>query len=137
MALMKIYTNNPTEGGTDGTAVSENGALTAPITANVIASETEAVSEVVTCAMRCDEGYQTNGAFQLKTVNTSDKTDYTGENVKISLDNSNFYNSLMVTAPVGEKNVLFYVKLTAAIGENPVNDTSVQIYHNATIGATT
>ncbi len=137
MALLKIYTNNPTAGGTDGTAVSENGALTSPITANVVSSETKEVSEVVTCAMRCDAGYQTNNSFQLKTVHTSDKTDYTGENVKLSLDNTNFSNAITVTEPVGEKNVLFYVKMTAGIGENPVNDTSVQIYHNAMIGATT
>ncbi len=74
--------------------------------------------------MRCDEGYQTSDAFQLKTVNTSDKKDYTGEHVKISLDNSNFSNAVTVTDTVGAKNVLFYVKLTAGIGENPVNDTS-------------
>lgn len=59
-----IYMNSPTAGGTDGTAVSEDHAFTAPISA--VLNATNAESKIIKLAVRCESGYETVGNVTLK-----------------------------------------------------------------------
>ena len=59
MAYINVYNNNPTTGGTDGNAVSQNGAQTNPVSVTLDASISQ--SDTVKLALRCDSGYQTVG----------------------------------------------------------------------------
>lgn len=54
-----IYMNNPTAGAQDGTAISENGAMTAPLSVTLDAASNE--SKIMKLAIRCEEGYETIG----------------------------------------------------------------------------
>ena len=54
-----IYTNNPSAGLQDGTVVSENGLMTAPISVTLDATKNE--SKVIKCAIRCEKGYESSG----------------------------------------------------------------------------
>lgn len=50
-----IYTDSPTSGLQDGTVVSENGLMTAPISVTLDATRNE--SKVIKCAIRCEQCY--------------------------------------------------------------------------------
>ena len=56
-----IYTNNPTAAGTDGTLVSEENAMTTPISAILAVTAATGASKAVKCAVRCDAGYAVRG----------------------------------------------------------------------------
>ena len=56
---ISLYMNNPTKGGTDGTAVSENMSQTSPV--SVVLNATENEVKAVKAALRCAEGYKTSG----------------------------------------------------------------------------
>ena len=55
-----FYTASPTQGGTDGTALSENEVQTAPL--SVTLDATKAESSIVKCAIRAATGYKTSGS---------------------------------------------------------------------------
>lgn len=59
-----LYMNSPTAGAADGTAVSEDHAFTAPISAVLNASNNE--SKLIKLAIRCEKGYETVGNVTLK-----------------------------------------------------------------------
>lgn len=56
---LKLYAGNPTSGGTDGTEISQDHALTSMVNATLDKSSSE--SKAVKCALRCTSGYQTVG----------------------------------------------------------------------------
>lgn len=56
---LKLYTNNPTSGGTNGTEISQDHVLTSMVSATLDKSSSE--SKAVKCALRCTSGYQTVG----------------------------------------------------------------------------
>lgn len=136
MALLKIYGDSPTADGTDGTAISESGTLTNPITATLTVTEEDAATAVVKCALRCDSGYQTSGSFDLTLVDAETKSEYTGEDLTISkaadLDGT-WSSSLTFDDSIGATNTLFYVKFHADAGTLPTTNTSVQLMHNAVV----
>lgn len=146
-ANLKIYTGTVTAGGTDGTAVSE-GTGSAPITASLVVSDTAGAETAIKCAIRCGSGYTTTGDTILKTVvdQSGSWVDYSGANVKLAADNNyadgaaaisgaTWENSLTISN-LGATNIIFWVKMSAAAGATPDNDSSVAIYHNATVVAT-
>ena len=72
--------------------------------------------------------------------------DYSGADVKLAADNNyadgaaaisgaTWENSLTISN-LGATNIIFWVKMSAAAGATPDNDSSVAIYHNATVVAT-
>ena len=69
-----IYTNNPSAGLQDGTVVSENGLMTAPISVTLDATRNE--SKVIKCAIRCEEGYESSGTSFIQPYHY-DGTNYT------------------------------------------------------------
>lgn len=125
-SYINYYTNSPTPGGTDGTAVSQDGAQTQPITMTLDASGVATMTQAV--ALRCQSGFETSGA-----VNIS----FTGTNAgKWSISENSagpFSPSLTLSTKVGATNVVFYTRAFAAPTEPPQNDTSVSIVTTAKI----
>ena len=141
--LMKIYINNPTADGTDGTAASEGGVQTNPIAADLAVTDTDAAEVAVKCALRCDSGYKTTGNTTLKFVNSLGN-DYTSDNYKLAKDDSyangaaaiagaTWSDTLAYTESLGATNTIFWVKLKAAAGTAPTNDTSISLKHEETV----
>ena len=135
---LKLYINNPTAGGTDGTEVSEGGLFTNPITATLVTDDTTGASSIITCAARCVSGYQTEGNVELKFQELSggSYTDYSGTDYEISADQTTWGNSLTLSSTIGTTNTLFYVRLSRAAASAPVNKKDVFLYHTEVVKAT-
>ena len=136
MSILKVYFNNPTAGGTDGTEASEDGAQTSPIKAVILAETSTAVSVAKKCALRCDSGYQTSGPVQLS-FQDSQGQPYTSANYKLAADNGfteeNVYDyatwldSLTINDTIGATNYIFWILMSAAAGETPKSDVSISL----------
>ena len=110
---INIYTNNPTAGATDGTAVSQNGDFTAPITFTLDASENE--SKTVKLAIRTETGYTATD------VTIEDQND-TNDRLKLCLtENGTFTDSISIGS-VNTTNTIFYARASSADTENPQTD---------------
>lgn len=119
-SYINIYTDSPTAGGTDGTAISTDGASTNPLTVELDATTNE--SKIVTCAVRCESGYKTK---------TDTTISFSGETKSkwgiCTTADGTFADTLTITDTIEQKNILFYVKASSSIDEDPANDTSVTI----------
>ena len=110
---INIYTNNPTAGATDGTAVSQNGDFTAPITFTLDASENE--SKTVKLAIRTETGYTATD------VTIEDQND-TNDRLKLCLtENGTFTDSISIGS-VSTTNTIFYARASSADTESPTTD---------------
>lgn len=113
---INVYKNNPTAGGTDGTAVSTGGDFTAPISFNLDASENE--EKVLPLAIRTETGYVATE------VTIEDQND-TNDRLKLCLtENGTFTDSISIGS-VSAVNTLFYAKASSASTENPQTDRTV------------
>lgn len=119
-AILKIYKNNPTESGTDGTAVSQDGAQTSPVTVTLDATQSE--TETVKLALRCDAGYTTTGNTVISFTGTT-----AAKWSVCATEDGTYASSLTISDAIGATNKIFYVKATSASTEMPTNDTSVSI----------
>ena len=121
-----LYMNNPTAGGTDGTAVSLDGSETAPLSVILDAAANEA--KTVKCAVRCGSGYKTSGdttiSFEGESATKWSAADTEG---------GTFSASLTISDSVGATNRVFYIKAASSSDETPHKDTSVKIVLHATI----
>lgn len=114
---INVYKNNPTEGGTDGTAVSTDGLFTAPISFVLDASQNE--SQTQKLAIRTEEGYITSG-----TTTISDNND-NNDRLKLSwTENGTFADSISTANSISSVNTIFYAKATSADTEIPQTDRS-------------
>lgn len=117
-SYINIYKNNPTAGGTDGTAVSTDGTFTAPIEFALDASKNEVAVQPL--AIRTESGYIATD------VTISDNND-TDDRIKLCLtENGTFADSLSIGS-VSAVNSIFYVKASSADTENPQTDKSVSL----------
>lgn len=127
-AYINVYKNNPTAGGTDGTAVSTDGAYTAPITVTLDASQNE--SEKVKLAIRTESGYTTSGNTTI-----SDSGD-TNDRWKLCLtENGTYTDSITISSAITNANVVFYAQASSASTETPQTDRSVSLRVAATIAS--
>ncbi len=112
---INIYTNNPTAGATDGTAVSQNGTFTAPINFTLDASENE--SQIAKLGIRTETG------FTASDVIIQDNND-TNDRLKLCLtQNGTFADSISVGS-VSAVNTIFYARASSVDTENPQTDRS-------------
>ena len=124
---LHIYTNNPTEGGKDGTEVS-SGTELAPISVLLDAGKGE--QKAVKCAVRCESGFHIDGELTIKFVGDhADKWkvamdhNYTTDTVLTAAD----WKDEIALSGVGTVNVIFWVKATSSSDEQPQSDVSVDL----------
>ena len=118
--------NNPTAGGTDGTAVSLDGSETAPLSVILDAAANEA--KTVKCAVRCGSGYKTSGDTTISFEGES-ATKWSAADT----EDGTFSSSLTISDSVGVTNRIFYIRAASSSDETPHKDTSVKIVLHATI----
>lgn len=125
---INLYMNNPTAGGTDGTAISTDGTYTSPLTVSLNAANNE--SKTVKLAIRTETGYATTGNTTI-----SDNGD-TNDRWKLCLtENGTFTNSITISNTVTSVNTVFYAKASSVSTETPSTDRSVSLRVAATIVA--
>ena len=127
-AYINVYKNNPTAGGTDGTAVSTDDAFTSPISFTLDATQNE--SAVQKLAIRTESGYVTTG--------TTTITDYNDTDDRLKFcwtQDGTFEDSISTTNPITDTNTIFYVKASSADTENPYTDTSIKVRVTCTIAS--
>lgn len=125
-AYINIYKNNPTAGGTDGTAVSTDGAYTSPITVTLDAANNE--SQTVKLAIRTEAGYTTTGSTTI-----SDNGD-TNDRWKLCLtENGTYTDSITISSAITNANTIFFAKASSVDTETPTTDRSVSLHMVATL----
>ena len=123
---INLYTNNPTAGGTDGTAISTDGTFTSPLTVSLNATNNE--SKKIKCAIRTEAGYVTNGNTIIH------DSDDTLDRWKLCLtENGEYTNMITITEPIGNENVIFYAQASSVETELPRVDRNVKLQVTATI----
>lgn len=143
MAKIKIYKNNPTAGGTDGTLVSSGTGLN-PIESGAIKvpASGHAEGNWIKLAVRCDAGYETvEDASRHARISIVDSANVTMW--QLAPDNSGqagtpeaWGDPLDFSTKIGATNTIFWARARVASTEEPANDKSVYIQVTATIGAT-
>lgn len=127
MALMHLYKDNPTAGGTDGTEIS-SGTESAPVTITLDASRGE--SKAAKCAVRCDANYSIEGGVAISFTGTNaDKWQVAADNgyTNATALTSASWQSSVTLNNVAATNVIFWVKASSAASELPQNDRSVDL----------
>ena len=125
---LNIYKNNPTENGTDGTALSSDGKFTSPLSVELNASQSE--NKIVKLAIRTETGFKTSGETKIFDAND------TNDRWKFSLtEDGNFEDSIIIADEITDKNKIFYAKVSSANDELPGTDREVSLKVTAIIGA--
>ena len=124
---INVYKNNPTENGTDGTALSLDGAFTSPLSVELNAAQSE--TKIVKLAIRTESGFKTSGETTI-----SDKDD-TDDRWKFSLtEDGTFTDSIIISDTITDKNKIFYAKVFSENTEMPGTDRDVSIKVTTIIG---
>lgn len=118
---INIYGDNPTAGQADGTYVPK-------ISVTLDSAKNESV--IVPCAVRCEAGYKTAS----DTVISFDGATK-GKWQVCATEDGTFADALTITDPIGQKNILFYVKASSSDDESPINDGSVNLQITTKIAA--
>lgn len=123
---INLYMNNPTAGGTDGTAISTDGTYTAPLVVTLNASTNE--SKKIKLAIRTTGGYQT---YSDTTISDSGDTN---DRWKLCLTEDGTYtDSITFTDTITATNTIFWAQASASNSEQPVTDRSVSLEVQAVI----
>lgn len=126
---IKLYTNNPTRGRTDGTLVSESSQLY-PV--GVIVNTNEANYTIVKAALRCDTGFRSTGdteiAFEGRTGAMWQAADDDGYISSENAEQATFTNPLIIDKTIGDTNHLIWLKVSSDGEEEAQVDTSVSIH---------
>jgi len=136
---ISLYGNSPTAGGTDGTALSEGGAQTAPL--SVMLDATKAESTIIKCAIRCAAGYTTTGTTTITPIGTN-AAEWTiaadaGDSTATPADAAgySYHSSLSIDSDIAATNKIFWLKAASGTGEAPQRDVSVGLAVSATVNA--
>lgn len=125
---INLYMNNPTSGGTDGTAISTDGTYTAPLSITLDASVSE--TKIVELGIRTESGYETTGSTTI-----ADSGD-TSDRWKLSFNSdTGWADSITFTDTITTTNTIFYAKASSATSEQPQTDRSVSLQVTTTIVA--
>ena len=140
---IKIYKNNPTAGGTDGTLVSSGTGLN-PIESGAIKVPESGYAEGnwIKLAVRCDAGYETvEDSSRHARISIEDSAGVTlwqlaPDNAGSAGTPEDWGDPLDFLTKIGDTNTIFWARARVASTEEPANDESVDIQVAATIGAT-
>ena len=126
---INVYMNNPTAGGTDGTAISTGGDQTSPLVITLDASTNE--TKKAKLGIRCEAGYATTGNTTIQDNND------TADRWKFGLtENGTFTDTLVIASTIDTVNTIFYAQASSDSLETPTRDTSVSMRVNSVIQAT-
>ena len=123
---INFYKDNPTAGETDGTAISLDDAGNAPLSVVLDASKEE--TKILKCAIRCREGYRTEGETTLSFTGAT-----AGKWSLAAAEDGTFAASLTIAESIGAGNTVFWVKATSSTDEKPGIDASVKLVGKAPI----
>lgn len=126
-AYINVYKNNPTEGATDGTAVSTDGDNTSPIEFTLDASQNE--SATVKLAIRTESGYITTGNTTITDLND------TNDRLKLSLTENGGFSDTITLGTISAVNTIFWAQASSSSAENPQTDRSASFQINAVIAS--
>ena len=128
MGRLRLITNNPTQGGKDGT-VTPVPATTIPI--NVIVNTGTANHSLAKVALRCDDGYMTTGEWEVSFVGTTaarwsvaDGALYPTEELA---ETATYTPSLTLSDVIRNANRVLWLKASTDGAEGSVVDTSVSL----------
>lgn len=128
MGHLRLITNNPTQGGKDGT-VTQIPTTTIPI--NAIVNTGTANHSLVKVALRCDEGYMTTGDWEVSFVGTTanrwaiaDGALYPTEELA---ETATYADSLTLSDVIRNTNRVLWLKASTDGVEGNVVDTSVSL----------
>ena len=134
-AYVNLYMNNPTKGNTDGTPISLDSTGAAPLSVTLDATANE--HKILKCAIRCQEGYKTEGDVVISFEGTTaDKWSVAKDNNyadATAAESANFAPTLTISEVVGSTNYIFWVKASSSSDEKPKSDTSVKLLCKAPI----
>lgn len=117
---INLYMDNPTAGGTDGTAVSTGDTETSPISVTLDATKSE--SKILPIGIRTEKGYKTSGDTTI--TFEGDTKDKWSVSDKATGD---FSDTLTISDSIGNANKIFYIKASSTSDEKPSNDKSVNV----------
>ena len=127
-AYINVYKNNPTEGATDGTAVSTDGDNTSPIEFTLDAEQNE--SETVKLAVRTESGYVTTGTTTIADLND------TNDRLKLCWTaDGTFADSITTANAISSVNTIFYAQASSSSTENPQTDRSASFQVSCVIAS--
>ncbi len=125
---LRLYMNNPTDGGADGTEIS-SGDETLPLSVTLDANQSE--SKALKVAVRCDSGYLVEGDTEIYFEGTNaSKWQVAADDSYTDADNAldmAVWSSTLTLSNVAATNTVFWVKATSTSGEDPQNDRSVDL----------
>ena len=124
---INVYKNNPTAGGTDGTAISTSDTFTEPLTVTLDAAQSE--TAIVKLGIRTETGYQASDTTIGDLGDTNDRWKFS-----FSSD-TGWADSITFTDTITTTNTIFYAKATSATTETPYTDRSVKLRVTSTIVA--
>jgi hypothetical protein len=128
MGHLRLITNNPTQGGKDGT-VTPIPTTTIPI--NAIVNTGDANHSLVKVALRCDDGYMTTGDWEVSFIGTTstrwsvaDGMLYPTEDMA---ETATYSSSLTLDSVIKNTNRVLWLKASTDGVEGNVVDTSVSL----------
>lgn len=127
MAHIKLFMNNPTAGGKDGTQISTND-NTLPLT--VILDASQAEEKAVKVAVRCDTGFEVDGNTEIYFEGTNAAKWEVAEDNNFTSDTAltmALWQTTLTIADVANTNKIFWVKASSTTTENPQNDRTVKL----------
>ena len=134
-AYVNLYMNNPTKGNTDGTPISLDSTGAAPLSVTLDATANE--HKILKCAIRCEEGYKTEGDVIISfSGTTADKWSVAKDNNYAdanAAESASFGSSFTITDVIGSTNYIFWIKASSSSDEKPKSDTSVKLLCKAPI----
>lgn len=120
MVNLNIYQGHVTAGKTDGTLVSTNGTMSAPV--DVVLDPQINETKVIPLAIRAPSGYKTSG-----TTTISDNND-TDDRWKLSWTmGGTFSDSISTSREITAVNTIFFAKASANSAETLMEDTLVSL----------
>lgn len=126
MAVLNIYQGNVTEGKTDGTLVSTNGTMSAPV--DVVLDPQINETKVIPLAVRAMPGYKTSGKTVITDNNDSE------DRWKLSWTmGGTFSDSIQTNREITAVNTLFFAKVSASSTETITEDTLASLKINTKI----
>jgi len=126
---INIYKDNVTQGGKDGTLVSQNDLQSSPIEASLDATNNE--EQYVKCAIRTQPGYKSTRTSISFVGQTQEKWQVAKDENFTDVDDAKikglFKRSLVLSEEVIDKNTIFWVRIMSSSDEHPRRDMSVSL----------